>query len=123
MNAQRRREIDKLVADLQAMQAGLQADVDLKELAGSLSDAYDACEDIRDAEQDAFDNMPEGFQQGERGQQSEEAIANLQAACDALTEAQEACDGIEPETDLEELAEVIAGHIDDAIGCLNEASA
>jgi hypothetical protein len=36
--------------------------------------------DILSEEQDAFDNMPEGLQEGERGDKAQEAISNLEAA-------------------------------------------
>ena len=37
-------------------------------------------ESVRDDEQSAFDNMPEGLQQGERGQAMEESITDLEGA-------------------------------------------
>ena len=39
---------------------------------------------MRDEEQDAFDNMPESFQNGERGEAMTEAIDKLSEHCDAL---------------------------------------
>lgn len=42
---------------------------------------------IRDAEEEAFDNMPEGLQASENGMISEEAQDNLDAAIDSLEEA------------------------------------
>lgn len=42
---------------------------------------------ILDAEEEAFDNMPEGLQASENGMISEEAQDNLAAAIDALEEA------------------------------------
>jgi len=39
---------------------------------------------VRDEEQEAFDNMPESLQQGDRGQTSEEAISNLEEALSVL---------------------------------------
>ena len=54
----------------------------------TLVDQFDSIktqlEDIRDEEQDYFDNMPESFQQGDKGQAAEEAISNLDNAIDAL---------------------------------------
>ena len=40
--------------------------------------AKERLEMVRDAEQEAFDNLPESLQQGERGQAMEEAIGNLE---------------------------------------------
>lgn len=44
-------------------------------------------ETVRDAEQEAFDNLAENFQSGEKGQAMEAKIDELTEACDA-------CDGI-----------------------------
>lgn len=41
-------------------------------------------DDVRDEEQDAFDNLPEGFQIGSRGQQMEENIMNMDSAMDEI---------------------------------------
>ena len=41
-------------------------------------------ESIRDDEQEAYDNMPESFQQGERGEQSQAAIEALEASIDMI---------------------------------------
>ena len=44
-------------------------------------------QNILDAEEEAFDNMPEGLQASENGMISEEAQDNLAAAIDSLEEA------------------------------------
>lgn len=71
MNAQRR----KALADLMDR---------LTPLAATITDIKDALETIRDEEQESFDNMPEGLQQGDRGQATEEAISTLDSAIDDL---------------------------------------
>jgi len=43
-------------------------------------------EDLRDEEQDYYDNMPESLQGAERGEAAEQAIAHLGDAVDALEE-------------------------------------
>lgn len=43
-------------------------------------------EDILNDEQEAFDNMPEGLQCSERGEQSEEAIGILEDVLSSLEE-------------------------------------
>lgn len=71
MNNQRRKEISSIVSELQ----GLSAQFDeLKE----------RIEAVRDEEQEYFDNMPESFQQGDKGSMAEEAISNLDSAVDAF---------------------------------------
>jgi len=44
-------------------------------------------ESIKDEEQDAFDNMPESLQQGDRGQDAETAISNLEEAINSIESA------------------------------------
>lgn len=72
MNNDRRKSIDKIISAL----------------GGLLSDA----ETIRDEEQDAFDNMPESLQQGEKGDKAQEAISNLEEAISSIESARDALD-------------------------------
>ena len=73
MNAQRR----KALADLMDRITKLGKDRD---------DIKNELETLRDEEQESFDNMPEGLQQGDRGQAMEEAIGELEEAISALEE-------------------------------------
>ena len=41
---------------------------------------------MKDEEEDKFDNMPEGLQESERGEAMQEAIEQLETACDNLDE-------------------------------------
>lgn len=68
MNNQRRKEI----ADLRK-----RMESDFDNLKSNFADEISA---IRDAEQEAFDNLPESLQMGDRGQAMEEAISNLEDA-------------------------------------------
>lgn len=54
--------------------------------------ALSELESIRHAEQEAFDNMPEGLQQSEKGAAGDEAVSNLESAISSL---EEACDYLE----------------------------
>lgn len=49
-----------------------------------IQEAIELLEEIKDAEQEAFDNMPESFQQGEKGEAMELAISGLDAAISEL---------------------------------------
>lgn len=49
-----------------------------------ITDAINLIEEVKQDEQDAFDNMPEGLQAGEKGQTLEENVATLESAIDAL---------------------------------------
>lgn len=73
MNNTRRNAIKTIVSrfdDLSALIEELKTDI----------------ETIIEEEQDAFDNLPEGFQTGARGEKMEAAIENLQSAADFLEE-------------------------------------
>lgn len=56
----------------------------LEKAMGLLSDIKSALEDIRDEEQEAYDNMPESFQNGDKGEAAQAAIGELDSAIDAL---------------------------------------
>lgn len=59
----------------------------LAEIRGTLEQAHADLEQLQSAEQDKFDNMSEGLQQGERGQAIEQAANELQEAVDNLQQA------------------------------------
>lgn len=69
MNKQRRNTIVKFLSTLEQLGEELQ--------------------DITYAEQDAYDNMPQNLQDGERGQKSQEALDALDAAIAAIDEAKD----------------------------------
>lgn len=66
MNNVRRKEIDKLTAQIEEIKEAIEA--------------------LRDEEQEAFDNMPESLQDGERGEKMQSAIDALEYAADDLQE-------------------------------------
>jgi uncharacterized coiled-coil DUF342 family protein len=86
MNKERRKLINEQWHKVEAIR------VKLDELKAEAEEAKEALEAIRDDEQEAFDNMPEGLQQSDRGQASEEAINHLFTAIDALDELDDAPD-------------------------------
>lgn len=60
----------------------------------SLTEAYDklaevveSIEFLRDEEQESFDNLPEGIQESERGEQMQEYIDSMENALTSLEEA------------------------------------
>lgn len=67
MNAARRKTLNDAVATL----------ITVREL----------IESVRDEEQEAFDNLPESMQQGEKGEKMESAISGLEDADTAIEEA------------------------------------
>ena len=64
MNNARRKEIEKITADLEAIKERIEA--------------------LQEEEQDAFDNLPESIQHGERGDKMQSAIDNLEYAADNI---------------------------------------
>ena len=67
MNAERRKQIQSLIAQVEDLQSEING--------------------ILEAEQESFDNMPEGLQSSERGEKAEEAIQQLEEAagyCDEV---------------------------------------
>lgn len=77
MNNTRRKLIKDIITALQGI-----------DLEGPKSDV----ENVKDEEQEAFDNLPESLQQGDRGQAMEQAIGTLE---DALSELETACSAVE----------------------------
>ena len=50
----------------------------LKRCLNMIQNAHDVLEEVRDEEQDAFDNLPEGLQYSERGDLMQEAVDIIQ---------------------------------------------
>lgn len=71
MNKDRRKTIDQIIACIADFEA-------LKD------ELVNAVNNVRDEEQDYYDNMPEGLQQGEKGRIAEEAVSELDDALVAL---------------------------------------
>ena len=61
-----------------------------------IEEAYGILDMVRDEEQEAFDNMPEGLQGSERGEQMEEYICILEEVLESL--------------DTEELQSIVDGY-------------
>ncbi len=73
MNSERRKQISTAISNLTS----------LKE---KFEDEKNTIESLKDEEQEYYDNMPESFQQGDKGSASEEAISSLDAALEELSE-------------------------------------
>lgn len=54
-----------------------------------MDEAVSLLNDIKDEEQDAYDNMPESLQESERGCRMSEAIDNIDEAISSIEEAQQ----------------------------------
>ncbi|MBQ7349231.1 MAG: hypothetical protein IJW47_04480, partial [Clostridia bacterium] len=64
MNKQRRKRIDELIEQLESVKSEI--------------------ETVLEEEQEYFDNMPESFQYGEKGEKAEEAIRSIEDAVESL---------------------------------------
>lgn len=53
-------------------------------LLDQLRDCKDELEQIREDEQEAYDNLPESIQDGDRGQAMQNSIDAIESACDTL---------------------------------------
>ena len=58
----------------------------LEKLSNQLSDIHDELEALKDEEQEAYDNMPESFQSGNKGEQSQAVIDSLDSASQSVEE-------------------------------------
>lgn len=68
----------------------------IEKLATQIEEIKDIIETLRDAEQNAYDNMPESLQDTERGEKMESAIDALDYAADDLQECLDhLCDAVE----------------------------
>lgn len=52
----------------------------IRKVISTLEDLNNEIQEILSEEQDAYDNMPESFQNGERGDAAQNAISNLESA-------------------------------------------
>lgn len=103
MNNVRRNKIHKLIKELEKLETSFDSLL--------LSNCISTLEDIKNDEEEAFDNMPEGLQCSSRGMDSEAAIENLDEALEYLEEISE----------IEDIEE-IKTNIGMAIDCLEDAA-
>ena len=61
----------------------------LETVSSKLDELKMSLQDVVNDEQYSFDNLPEQFQEGERGEKMEEAISNLEDAIDYIDSAME----------------------------------
>ncbi len=59
----------------------------IEKIKDDIEEAKALIETARDEEQDYFDNMPEGFQHGEKGEAAQSAITELDGAISSLDDA------------------------------------
>jgi seryl-tRNA synthetase len=89
MNKQRRNALSQIIDQIELLKTTFET---LKNETESIRDQIDS---ERDNEQESFNNLPEGLQQGERGQDMEQAIERLDEASTTITDLFDALDGID----------------------------
>lgn len=62
--------------------------------AALMSEAKSMLETVRDEEQEYYDNMPEGLQNGDKGCAAEEAISLIEDIINSLDDAESSLEGI-----------------------------
>lgn len=67
MNNKQRQQILKWIEDIQGIRCGI--------------------EDMRDTEETKYDNLPEGLQESERGDQMQHCIESLECAIESINDA------------------------------------
>jgi uncharacterized coiled-coil DUF342 family protein len=111
-------DINEIIETLQSedVAAAVKAkDYDWAAVAETAEEFKTRAEEIRDEEQEYFDNMPESFQNGDKGDNAQSVVSELDAAIDAL----ELIDVTEPEDEPGE--DEVDSRIDDIVGHLEEA--
>lgn len=134
MNAEGRKQILSLqnrigevksdLEDRSTMPTGKEAEY-FKNLAGKLDDIKSDIDDLQGEEQEKFDNLSEGFQQGERGQAIEAAASALSDVSSPLENAISKLEDIEDgitEDDLEDAVNEVISELDTVDASLDEAA-
>jgi hypothetical protein len=101
MNKQRRKELADVMDELSKFAAALV-------LVPNLAEILEKLESLKDEEQDYYDNMPEGLQNGDKGAAAQQAVSDMENAISALEPLRDALDEFNNED--------ILSHIDDARG-------
>lgn len=109
MNAARRKTIQTQIDLLNKLKEAFGETV--AAMQSDLEDVSSSISDLESEEQDAFDNLPEGLQQADKGQAMEETI-------DKLSTAQDDIDQI-----TQELTDLFDEKVDEVVSALEEALA
>jgi chromosome segregation ATPase len=92
MNSDRRKRLDVIMTDLEKLN-GVWDEIQhqyeelsskVEEFSGGIADAKQMLEGVKDEEYDAFENLSEGLQQGDRGRAMSAAIGEMEDALGML---------------------------------------
>ena len=73
MNRQRRKDLKSVIENLEVLH-------------DTIEEISECLQNIRDEEEEAFENLPESLQESERGQQMQEYIDTMESVIDLLNE-------------------------------------
>jgi hypothetical protein len=132
MNKARREALNLLHSDINEIIETLQSedvaaavkakDYDWAAVAETAEEFKTRAEEIKDEETEYYDNMPENFQSGDKGDAAQSVISELESAMDAL----DLIDVSEPEDpqegDTDSRIDDIVGHLEDARDCVDAAT-
>ncbi len=79
MNKERRKELASVADMVSGIKSEL-SDLNIESMVSTLNEAKEAVDKVKDEEQEAFDNLSENLQTGDRGQRMEEIINELDTA-------------------------------------------
>ena len=102
MNKERRRQLQEITSELGEIIN------DIEVIKGRLDDTKCDIENVCEEEDESYNNLPESFQDGERGERMQEAISFMESSCDEI------------DNSLNSIEEVV-GIIEEAITGLNDA--
>lgn len=92
MNNERRKAINEIATNFTILKGMLIDALEEISAIGECEQWESDLNDIKDNEEEAYNNMPESLQNGERGQTSQEAISHLETAIGAMETLREALD-------------------------------
>lgn len=86
MNKERRNDLSKIIDLIESLKTKFaKLHDEMEELAGKV-------DDVRSMEEDAYENMPDGLKNSDRGEVAQQAIDAMQSAQDSLLELADAFD-------------------------------
>lgn len=137
MNQARRKTIKGIQTELGLAKMKVEALLDLKDDHDALRAALDAVgdaglediansiDDPKDEEQEYYDNMPEGLQGSEKGENAEAAVSAMEEAAEKIGDAKDAMNELTAKDfnldDLEDKVGEVTEAIEEADGQLDEA--
>lgn len=116
MNQQRRNALTNISGKLQILISELQQKDAIPDILcdqANLTGLRDMIDNLKDDEEFAYDNMPESFQNGDRGDAAQQAISSME---DAISELDDVLANTEDDSVIDALESVVS-NLKDAVSC------